>query len=201
MIPKKPKILFVYSDRFCSCTHKRCFEIINGLWRYQKDSVEVDAIQHDKLLQSHFEYYDILLFQRLGANGTILEDSFSKFVRENKLGKVVADGDVQGWADSIIELVDDKKQYQACKDNIASFAKKYTWKETTSALIETIHFLDSLPPKTNRTWYRLAYVRAKHKSIYIKQLTFKRVFNKLWKMSIAIPLSMLNRNRRQSQSS
>jgi len=73
--------------------------------------------------------------------------------------------------------------------------------ETTSALVETINFLDTLPPKTNRTWYRLAYVRAKHKIIYIKQLTFKRVLNKLWKMSIAIPLSMLNISRRQSQSS
>lgn len=76
MRTKKPKVLFVYSDRFCSCTHKRCFEILNGLWRYEKNFIQSHAIQHDKLNQSHFEFYDIILFQRLGANGTLLEDSF-----------------------------------------------------------------------------------------------------------------------------
>lgn len=76
MIALKPKVLFVYSDRYCSCTHKRCFEIVNGLWRYQKNAVEADAIEYLKLNKSHFEYYDIILFQRLGANGTLLEDSF-----------------------------------------------------------------------------------------------------------------------------
>lgn len=77
----KPKVLFVYADRFCSCTFKRCFEVVNGLNRYYSNQVNVSAINCYNLEESHFKLFQVILFQRLGANGLIINDEL-----KSKLG-------------------------------------------------------------------------------------------------------------------
>lgn len=82
MTQSKPKALFVYSDRHCSCTAKRCFEVINGLWRYQRDNIHADAIHYSHLKAEHFQKYSHILFQRLGGNGEIIPEKNKKQILE-----------------------------------------------------------------------------------------------------------------------
>lgn len=161
---------------------------------------DIGVYCHQQHLETMFSYRTRILDYLWAKLPIVISDgdSFSKYVRENKLGKVVAGNEVQGWVDNILELLNDPQQYQVCKDNLESFSKKYTWKETTLALVRSIDFLDSLPAKSNKTWYRLALAVAKHKLIYLKQLTFRRVCRKLWRITFGIPLSVLNRPQ-QSQ--
>ncbi len=78
MTEQKPKALLVYSDRYCASTYKRCFEILNGLFRYHRNEIEAYAIHYSKLSKEHFDLVDTMLFQRLGANGEIIPDAFKK---------------------------------------------------------------------------------------------------------------------------
>lgn len=88
MTVSKPKALFVYSDRMCSCTHKRTFEIVNGLWRYHRQEIDATAVYVDNLNEQHIRESQIVLFQRLGANGTLItneiKDNLQHWIAENK---------------------------------------------------------------------------------------------------------------------
>jgi glycosyltransferase involved in cell wall biosynthesis len=53
---------------------KRCFEVVNGLWRYQNHAVEAAAIHIKNLDEQHFQTHQVILFQRLGANGEFLSE-------------------------------------------------------------------------------------------------------------------------------
>lgn len=76
MINSKLKVLFVYSDRFCHCTSKRCFEIVNGLWRFHPKEIKAHAIYYQNLEESHFQNYSVIVFQRLGANAGFISDAY-----------------------------------------------------------------------------------------------------------------------------
>lgn len=63
------KVLFVYSDRFCSCTRKRTFEVVKFLIQHKSEEVLTHIVYHVNLQERFFEEHDIIVFQRLGANG------------------------------------------------------------------------------------------------------------------------------------
>lgn len=63
------KILFVYANRDDPCTIKSCFELSKGLKKYVESSTEV---YYTKLNNELIEANDIIIFQRLGANGILI---------------------------------------------------------------------------------------------------------------------------------
>lgn len=65
-------VLFVYSDRFCSCSRVRTFEVVKALHQYEKEYIFPSVIYYEDLEEEHFENFPIILFQRLGANGTLI---------------------------------------------------------------------------------------------------------------------------------
>lgn len=69
------KVLFVFSDPCCSCTCKRAFEVASGLHQYVPNGLSVNITHYKKLFPELFKSHDIILFQRLGANGGILTDA------------------------------------------------------------------------------------------------------------------------------
>jgi hypothetical protein len=72
------KVLFVYSDRVCSCTAKRTFEVLQALHQYKKGQIDLSAIFYLNLTEKEFQNYDIILFQRLGANGGEITSDYRK---------------------------------------------------------------------------------------------------------------------------
>jgi len=60
------RILIVYSDICCSCTRKYSFELSRGL---NDLGVKTDVIMHTNLKDSNIKNADVVIFQRLGANG------------------------------------------------------------------------------------------------------------------------------------
>lgn len=74
MTKSKLKALFVFSDRDCTCTVKRTFEVVNGLWRYEKDRISPAAVHINNLKEDHFKDFQVILFQRLGANGEVISE-------------------------------------------------------------------------------------------------------------------------------
>jgi len=59
------RVLFVYSSHLCSCTKKRTFEISKALKRY----VGTTEIHHSQLSDRLVSQHDLIVFQRIGANG------------------------------------------------------------------------------------------------------------------------------------
>lgn len=82
------KILFVYSDRLCTCTYKRSFEVVKGLWLYHRKDVDVQMIYFENLTAKTFYSFDVVIFQRLGANAGILTHEFrnhlEKWIEEHR---------------------------------------------------------------------------------------------------------------------
>lgn len=109
-------------------------------------------------------------------------DSFARHVRENKLGRVVACGDVAGWVSSIQELVDHPDKYAECQSNIRAFAPQFTWEESAKSLTDSIEFVLTLPLKKHSYFYMLA-VGFKHLKEYSRRITPRNVAKKLVKVS------------------
>lgn len=63
------KVLFVYSDPTCASTKKCCFELAKGIEAYVNSTV----ICYTNLNKEVVADFDIIIFQRLGANGVIIE--------------------------------------------------------------------------------------------------------------------------------
>lgn len=72
------RVLFVFSDRSCPCTLKRTFEVLCALHEYKRDEIEANAILYRRLSKKEFTYYDIILFQRLGANDGVITSHYRK---------------------------------------------------------------------------------------------------------------------------
>ncbi|WMJ72091.1 glycosyltransferase [Cytophagaceae bacterium ABcell3] len=74
------RVLFVYNAKYSSSTRKRTFEIIKELSRY----VKVKAKKWHKIRDTHFDNYDIFVFQRIGALNEKISPSFLKTVLKKK---------------------------------------------------------------------------------------------------------------------
>ena len=70
------RVLFIYSDINCSCTKKCTFELSKGLAMH----TATDVAHHLELKESHFKSYDVILFQRLGGNGVVIEEDYYVFL-------------------------------------------------------------------------------------------------------------------------
>lgn len=93
-------ILFVFSDHYCSVTRKRTLEVVNALNQYKKSCLNTQAIYYKKLNESHFKKFDIIVFQRLGANGGILSSDDIKilfFLVEKFKGKTTCVYDIDDY--------------------------------------------------------------------------------------------------------
>lgn len=66
------RVLFVYSDKFCSCTRKRIFEVAKFLIKYKHEEILTHVKYFPNLSSKDIEKHDIIIFQRLGANAIIL---------------------------------------------------------------------------------------------------------------------------------
>lgn len=66
------KLLMVYSDLYCSCTKKAVFELSKALKPYYL----ISFVFYTDLNEEHFINNDIIYFQRLGANGGPITNSF-----------------------------------------------------------------------------------------------------------------------------
>ena len=67
------KVLIVYSDINCSCTKKNTFELSKGLKSFVK---KVETLFYNNLSENHFNEYDIIIFQRIGANGVQISEEY-----------------------------------------------------------------------------------------------------------------------------
>ena len=62
------RVLFIFSNRTGSCTAKRTFEVAAALHQYQRHKVFVRMMFYENISEDEFANYDIIVFQRLGAN-------------------------------------------------------------------------------------------------------------------------------------
>lgn len=69
------KILFVYSNVYCSCTRKNVFELKKG---FESIGQKVNTEYYLKINEEHFEKYDVIMFHRLGGNGVNIKDWYVK---------------------------------------------------------------------------------------------------------------------------
>ena len=72
------KVLFVYSDRFCSCTRKRTFEVAKSLMQYKPQEISTHVVYFLNLQEKFFKEHDIIILQRLGANGGRISPRYKK---------------------------------------------------------------------------------------------------------------------------
>jgi len=72
------KVLFVYSDRYCSCTRKRTFEVVKALINNKKEEILTHVVYYLNLKEKYLEEHDIIIFQRLGANGGNISERYEK---------------------------------------------------------------------------------------------------------------------------
>ena len=63
-------------------------------------------------------------------------DYFADLISAEKLGLTVDYQDTQQLADAIVKLMDDKKLYMSCKENIVKVAGKYKWSVVTKPLAD-----------------------------------------------------------------
>lgn len=63
-------------------------------------------------------------------------DSLSELVEKESLGVTVMAGDVDGLADAIISLVDNKPFILDCRDKVAAISQDYTWEKVCRPIIE-----------------------------------------------------------------
>ncbi|QUH30229.1 glycosyltransferase family protein [Vallitalea guaymasensis] len=77
------KLLFVYSNKDDPCTRKYCFELSKGLKKYVESTL---VLYYKELNEEVVLNNDIIIFQRLGANGVIIsrEDKRNIFMLINK---------------------------------------------------------------------------------------------------------------------
>jgi len=82
------KILFVYSDTKCSCTKKCCFELSKGVGQLADSTI----IYYTQLDEKHILEHEVIIFQRIGANATIItapyRDKLFAFVEKYKDKKI-----------------------------------------------------------------------------------------------------------------
>jgi hypothetical protein len=69
---------------------------------------------------------------------TTAGDVLSELVSERSLGRVVAGGDVDGWVRAIEELLDDPREYETAKRNLAQVRPGYEWPNAVNPLVETV---------------------------------------------------------------
>lgn len=67
-------ILFVYSNKTDPCTIKSCFDLSRGLKKY----AHTHEIDYRELNEEVVSDYDVIIFQRLGANGTVIENLYAQ---------------------------------------------------------------------------------------------------------------------------
>ena len=101
--------------------------------------LESDAgiITHPEHIETRFAFRTRIL-DYIWAGLPIIStrgDSLSELVEREQLGITVADSDVEGVAEAIMRLKDDKQFYQSCKLNLEKVAKNYTWEEVCKPLI------------------------------------------------------------------
>ena len=70
------RVLFVYSDINCSCTKKTCFQLSVALSKY----IETKVLDYKNLTEDIIKKYEIVIFQRLGANGVIIKSDEKQFI-------------------------------------------------------------------------------------------------------------------------
>ncbi|MCT4686665.1 glycosyltransferase [Vallitalea sp.] len=77
------KLVFVYSNKDDPCTRKYCYELSKGLQKYVESSV---ALFYKELNEEIVLNNDIIIFQRIGANGIIIskEDKRNIFMLIDK---------------------------------------------------------------------------------------------------------------------
>jgi GT2 family glycosyltransferase len=63
-------------------------------------------------------------------------DSLSELVEKESLGVTVMAGDVDGLADAIISLADNKPFILDCRDKVAAISQDYTWEKVCRPIIE-----------------------------------------------------------------
>jgi len=82
------RVLIAYSDPNCSCTRKNTFELSKGLSKIIK---KCEVVLYKNLSESHFNDFDIILFQRLGANGAEISKEYLNRITDliNKYRKKV----------------------------------------------------------------------------------------------------------------
>ncbi len=61
-------------------------------------------------------------------------DVLSELVGARHLGRVVAEGDVEGWVHAIEELLDDEREYKAVRRNIEEVRPQFAWPNAVEAL-------------------------------------------------------------------
>lgn len=77
------RILYVYSDISCSCTRMNTFEVQKG---FELIGKPFDVLYYLNITESHFQTYNIIVFQRLGGNkASISSDYINKI--ENLISK------------------------------------------------------------------------------------------------------------------
>lgn len=62
-------------------------------------------------------------------------DSLSELVKNEGLGLTVASKDIDGLADAIVKMAQDKNFYQECKKKVPEVASGYTWEKVCAPLI------------------------------------------------------------------
>jgi glycosyltransferase involved in cell wall biosynthesis len=82
---------------------------------------------------------------------TTTGDVLSKLVSEQNLGRVVADGDVDGWVGAIEELLDDPREYETAKRNIAQVRPEYEWPNAVNPLVEAALAAGEIRPRSRRS--------------------------------------------------
>jgi glycosyltransferase involved in cell wall biosynthesis len=81
-------------------------------------------------------------------------DVLSDLVGERGLGRVVAPGDVAGWAAAIDELLRDEDGAQAIRRNIDELARELTWERAVEPLARLVEAPARPRPARSRTWLR-----------------------------------------------
>jgi glycosyltransferase involved in cell wall biosynthesis len=65
-------------------------------------------------------------------------DVLGELVGERNLGRVIAEGDVEGWARAIEELLDDAKQYDIARRNIQGMRSQFAWPNAVRGLMRLV---------------------------------------------------------------
>lgn len=63
-------------------------------------------------------------------------DYFAKLINNENLGKSVPYEDADALANALIELIDNKEEYNRCKENVARIAEGYRWSKVTKPIVD-----------------------------------------------------------------
>lgn len=153
---------------------------------------------HHKNMESYFSSRTRIL-DYIWANLPMViteGDGFSELVRNNNLGLVVRDSDIDGLTQAILRLLDDRDLYLSCKEKLKEIAPDFYWSKAIAALNRFCH-----SPRMLRQWpynFKATNRLACHifqAPYYISYYGYKGLMIKICKRILDKPRQLIRRLR------